>query len=168
MSRRDQKVLRRARQAKGRRCYICGEDGAEMHHLIPLWMGGEDSVNNMIPLCTWHHMLMHKATSQRKPNEHKHVNGRPKMIDGIENYKEILDDYIECRIGHAECRRRLGVSSASHIKDAAWFKGYLKERGISSCRNRVDYWRGRLKGGEKVGYIEYENGERQEFYWRAA
>ena len=166
---RDTTILKRARKLKGRKCYICGEDGAEMHHLIPLWMGGEDAVNNMIPLCTWHHMLMHKARSMRNQHEHKSTSGRPRAVAHVDGYKDVLNDYIECRIGHAECCERLGLSGKSRVKDTPWFKEYKQERGIKRCRNIIDCKRkGYVDDGAFVGYIEYENGERKEFYWRAA
>lgn len=151
----------------GTKCYICGEEGAEYHHVVPLWMGGEDTINNFIPLCRWHHMLCHKGHSMRGAIK---GGGRKRATAKVGGYKYILDDYIECRIGTQECKRALGISDATGISDRKWFREYLKEKGIKAHRNNVDILRSRVNRTGKrqtnvVGWIEYNNGNREEFVW---
>ena len=151
----------------GTKCYICGEEGAELHHLIPLWMGGEDEPNNFIPLCTWHHMLMHKARSMRQG--HKSHHGRNRSVAKVEGYKYIIDDYLHCKIGTAECKKALGMTEKTAISDRVWFKEYIKEQGITAYKNNIDVIRSqeRSKGHKSkldvLGWIEYEDGRKEVF-----
>lgn len=153
----------------GTKCYVCGEEGAEYHHLIPLWMGGEDCIENMIPLCHWHHMLMHRATSQRPRGTSGKQGGRPKLALPAE-YETILDWYFHSRIGAKECKALLGMAQGTKMTDKDWFRDYMVKHGIVAYRNNVDLIRQKLKKNKDatydvVGWMKYENGVRQEFHW---
>ena len=153
------------KEVYGTKCKICGEDGAEYHHLIPVWMGGEDTIENFIPVCRWHHMLMHKARSMRM--EHK-GGGRRRSVACVDGYKYIINDYLHCMIGTAECKKALGLTEKTGLSDRVWFREYIKELGIAKYRNNVDILR-RKKATyghadkDIVGWIEYTDGRREEF-----
>ena len=50
---RDQKVVNETRNRDGDVCQCCGcGDGCEVHHIEPLFLGGEDALTNTICLCT--------------------------------------------------------------------------------------------------------------------
>ena len=50
--RRDQKVVKAVLARDGGICQCCGNaNGAEVHHIEPLWIGGADEQNNCICLC---------------------------------------------------------------------------------------------------------------------
>ena len=150
-------------------CINCGEaDNLQFHHVVPLEIGGRDICRNMVPLC----YKCHKAVTN-----HQHVlsiigrggrlaGGRPAKIP--ENYKEILDGYIHCRYGAAECSDKLGISRKNHLTDNRWFREYLQELGIIYRRNNVDMkrYKGTLKLGAKVGVIIYADGRKETCIWQ--
>lgn len=148
----------------GTKCYVCGEEGAEYHHLIPLWMGGEDCIENMIPLCHWHHMLMHKATTV-SPNRKGAGRKKKPAPDG---YESVLDAYFLCRISTSECKAALGLRDKQHLADMYWFNDYIRDRGIRDYRNNIDIIRSTYKRRGTVhdgivGWVEYKDGTKQEF-----
>lgn len=166
-------------------CCNCGSsDEIEWHHIVPIEIGGNDIPSNIVPLCydchkavTHHELLL--ATAGRKHDK----GGRKRSIP--ENYKEILDDYLNCRIGKAEAAKRLGWEHKSNFADSEWFKEYKKEQGIARYRNNIDlvfaqfkrkskssldknYVEKRFLDGRSVGYTEYENGRIDYFCWNYA
>lgn len=164
---RSRKFREELKKRRGTKCFICGDEHVEYHHLIPLWMGGEDTIDNMIALCHWHHMLMHKATSTRQTPYNGKASGRKrKTVDG---YKDILNDYLKCRIGKEECKKALGVKG--NLTDLIWFREYLEECGIADYRNNIDIYRSRVRRtGKKpsipdgiVEWIQYKDGRKEEF-----
>lgn len=153
----------------GTKCKICGEDGAEYHHLIPLWKGGEDVIENFVPLCRWHHMLLHNANA--RPRWKCKNSGRSRKIANTSGYKYILDDYLHCKIGTKECKESLGMTKSTALSDRKWFREYVKECGIKAYKNNIDVLRSqdkRLHGNhytqkQEVGWIEYEDGRKEVF-----
>lgn len=146
----------------GTRCYICGAEGAEYHHLVPLSWGGTNDVHNFLPLCYEHHMIMHGVRVQGHTWKNKSRGGRHRKIP--ENYKETLDMFIHGQIGRKECKEMLGVSPASALTDRVWYKEYLEELGIEVCKNLVDVIasNGELKPGKECGYLKYKGKKRCE------
>lgn len=147
-------------QMYGTRCYMCGsEEEIEWHHIKPLWMGGEDTFENMMPVCYW----CHKAITKRMPKTAKQVKphkkiGRPRKTP--KGYKDIVGRYIRCEIGTKECVKQLGMKKGTHISDCTWYKEYLQEHGIDSFRNNVDIRlskKGMIPKGAPVGKIAYKN-----------
>ena len=45
-------------------CINCGEPGAELHHVVPLAVGGNDIDSNKVLLCSRCHALVHGANSE--------------------------------------------------------------------------------------------------------
>jgi len=44
------------------KCAVCGaESGLELHHILPLSMGGDNDIGNMMVLCTDHHKEIHNG-----------------------------------------------------------------------------------------------------------
>lgn len=147
---------------RGDRCFNCGTpDDIEWHHVVPLEVGGNDVDTNMVPLCyschkavTHHELLL--STSGRP---HK-SGGRKRIIP--DNYKEILHDYLYGKISKTECTARLGLSQKNKgwLRDSVWYKEYLDELGIKSCKNNVEIKaaNGLLQPGVEVGYVKYIDG----------
>ena len=155
------------KQVYGTRCHICGAEGVEYHHIIPLSWGGTNDINNFLALCHEHHLMVHGVRNQKgfRRGDLPH-GGRHRKIP--ENYKEILDLFIHGRIGRDECKKKLGVSSSTALTDRVWYKEYLEELGIEVCRNLVDVIakNGDLKFGKECGYIKYKGKARREpIFW---
>lgn len=149
-------------QMYGTKCYVCGrEEEIEWHHVKPLWMGGEDTFENMIPVC----YTCHKELSRRTPKEAKRLKahkklGRPRKIP--KNCDAVLGGYIRCEFGTKECMKRLGLTKGSHVSDCTWYKEYLEKHGIESFRNNVDLRlskSGIVLKGNAIGKIKYREDE---------
>lgn len=146
-------------EAHGRSCVNCGStESIELHHIVPLSVGGTNNISNIVPLCGKCHMGVHFAkkaweeSSRNAQNSH-----RPRTIEKIDDWEEIIKDYLRCRCGQKETREKLGMGKASHLSDAAWFKEYLKKNGVIGYRNNIDIIhsrRGEFHIGEQVGYLE--------------
>lgn len=62
-----EKVRRAVDERDRRRCRFCSTATTTMHHIHYLSEGGEDSIYNLITLCTEHHDLMHSDKGRWKP-----------------------------------------------------------------------------------------------------
>lgn len=165
MSRRGNEALNRAafreqlmNRYGGRICCSCGRetDAIEWHHIVPKKVGGSDRVTNFAPLC---HECHAAVTFMRPPSKYvRNVRGgRPVNLPN--NYREIIDDYIFCRITFNACAERLGRCHS--FTTAKWFKEYLRERGIKDYKNNIAIIlskRGRIAKGDVIGKIKYVNG----------
>lgn len=73
---RDTRLVREARELLGTQCLVprCGNtftkaDGApyiEVHHIVPLCLGGEDGLWNLSVVCAHHHRMAHFAGADTK------------------------------------------------------------------------------------------------------
>lgn len=153
---------------RGNRCFNCQTtENIEWHHVVPLEIGGEDSLHNMVPLC----YACHKAVTNHElllatfGREHK-SGGRSRKIP--ENYKDILWQYIRCDIGKKECIKLLGLSEQNRLTDNVWFKEFLEGNGIERYKNNIDL---RIGQGRKmepdsiVGWMCRIGGEKECFTW---
>lgn len=61
-----EKVKIEAKKKAGFRCVICQEPFVEVHHIVPQKEGGEDTINNVAPLCSRCHDLYGDNPSKRK------------------------------------------------------------------------------------------------------
>jgi len=165
------------------RCCSCGSSqNIEWHHAIPLEVGGQDVFTNFVPACHSCHMAAHSWQDQRKE---KLANRKPNIKGGRkpivpENYKDLLHDYIFCKIGREELGMKwngaMGSSSGDmpeaikHLSDKSWFKAYLNELNIEKIHNGIDAHRKRThnpkrktNGAKEKGYIIYKNGKKEIF-----
>lgn len=62
---RDDKAIRR-KLLRDRTCRGCGKDAGEGHHIVFRSQGGDDVEDNIAPLCSFCHTVMHDST---KPGE---------------------------------------------------------------------------------------------------
>lgn len=170
------------------RCVSCeSSEGIEWHHAIPLECGGNDVITNIIPVCHKCHMAIHYGISSGKRRIEKaracvKKSGRKRSIP--DNYKDLLNDYIFCRIGKKELSKRWGITVTSRkdptkqipvdmvrLTDKSWYRDYLKELGIAKVENRVDFGHDKrnprtyIKPGDYVGTITYISGEVKDIYY---
>ena len=121
--------------AWGDRCLLClpsaPKEKVVWHHLIEKVEGGEDSIENVIPLCHKHHMIIHHRNASRaKVYKDFHSTGRPR----IPGNDEIYEKFIHAEITGKEASVALGYSNASHICDSGNYKNYLARMGITEIR----------------------------------
>jgi len=72
------------------KCQLCGDFAAEVHHIIPLGKGGEDSFKNYISLC--HHCHRRKGLHS-KWDEHQIELLTKKFYSELEVLGETSDEY---------------------------------------------------------------------------
>lgn len=145
-------------------CVNCGDDSEiEYHHVVPLGCGGTNNFSNIVPLCATCHMKIHMSEFMKanRNAKQKKVGGRKRICP--DNYKEILDDYLHCRISKSECKERLGVTC--NFVDTVWFREYLEERNIERYRNNIDLHNSRKTHYTNPcrGWIEYKDGTVEHF-----
>lgn len=167
------------------RCCSCGSnDNIEWHHAIPIAVGGKDVFTNLVPACHSCHVAAH---SYGEHMQNSVVNREPNIKSGRkilvpENYKDLLNDYVYCRIGKIELGRLWNKAmgkddgempdAIKHLSDKVWYKDYLNERGIEKVHNGIDAHCGRgdqeskklykLKNDAVLGTITYSDGRVEE------
>lgn len=161
------------------RCVSCGSsENIEWHHAIPIEVGGQDVFTNLVPACHSCHMAAHSWQDIRKEklvSRKLNIKGGRK-IKVPENYKELVDEYIFCKIGKIELGRKwqeamgenpdIAPDAIKHITDKTWYQERLKELGILKVHNGIDAHVSRkdpdkhnIKNGTVLGTITYVNGE---------
>lgn len=152
----------------GNKCVNCGAtEDIEWHHIVPLEIGGYDTLENMAPLChschkavTHHELLL--ATFGRI---HDKKGGRPSVLP--DNYEAILEDYTRCRISKSEAAKRLGKPSVRFNGEMFLVK-YMTDNGIAKYKNNLDIYMSKhdyISVGHKAGMIEYVDGRTEELFW---
>lgn len=153
--------------AHGRFCVNCGSaEGVELHHIVPLSMGGTNNIQNIVPLCCVCHTAVHKSKEAwREAQRHgKYDRGRKRKVP--DGYEQVLDDYLHCRIAMSEVREKFGWTMPTQkLNDRVWFKEYLEQHGVVKYRNNIDCLlvNGELEPGRPCGYLETDDGVREEF-----
>lgn len=168
------------------RCISCDRTDITWHHVVPVEIGGADRISNIVPLCKDCHMNVHlqKSMLERMKNGRAktgNFGGRKRSVP--ENYKDLLNDYVHCRIGKKGLAERWGVTVTSRkdptkkigvdmvrLTGKSWYRDYLKELGIEKVENHVDYLtssrsaRTYIRDGEYVGTITYLDGRVEDLY----
>ena len=56
----DKRYVQEIRRKAGNICVNCGStDGIEYHHIVPLFVGGQENETNIVPLCHRCHKAAH-------------------------------------------------------------------------------------------------------------
>lgn len=127
-----QRIRAQLWEKKGHICAYCGKPAEELHHIIPRHMGGDNRLQNIIPLCEeCHHKAHSKSTGVIRKKR-----GRPK-IQAPTNINDIYSDYIHNDITVDGICNFLGVHRNTLYR---WFdeaglprKGY----GVGGGRRKV-------------------------------
>lgn len=155
---------------QGRRCVNCGsEEYIELHHVVPLILGGANRISNIVPLCHKCHMAAHNGRHVKDFSDKSNY-GRKSIISKEEAYP-YFDMYCNGEIGTMDCVRLCGYSPNIKVSDIPMFKNsYKKEHGIKQMRNLIDFYNSkrykRLKSGECVGWILYTDGRKENITYK--
>lgn len=148
----------------GTRCVNCGEEYAELHHIVPLVFGGTNNVNNIVPLCYVCHKLAHGSVGVNKLNKSA-TGGRPKMkLSSDREYA--LSEFERGKIGTRECKYMCGMKQSTHFTDMDFYNEYLEKKGIVKIKNSVDLLKnknGYVPDGKKISKVVYCDG-REKIY----
>ena len=116
----------------GDRCIMCTKNApkqkVEWHHIVELADGGENTIENVIPLCHKHHMMVHHTPKRARVYKDFNAGGRPrlKLDDGV------LTKYIHAEIDMNTAHSLLGLGRTTKISDLKEYKSFLKKKGICS------------------------------------
>ena len=154
----------------GHRCANCGaEDGLEIHHIVPLLLGGTNNITNLVPLCFACHKSAHSGRHISKYlKEDKGVRGGRKRLVEQEVFDEAFDKYISGQIGKLKLCLLVGKKN-SNIGPGKWasYQEAMKKRGIVKIKNAIAVLAtlSELNEGAYVGYVEYEDGHVEEIFY---
>lgn len=158
-------------QRLGTRCVNCNKGKKEIqidyHHIVPLCRGGTNNARNIVPLCFNCHQAAHHSQNLNemiRETTTSKIGGRPRMVPP-ENYREILDDYIHGKISQKRCKILLCIRGKSKLTDMFYYKEYLEELGLKSCRNHLDHIEDRdnMPPDRVIAYVVYKNGSRTDY-----
>lgn len=152
----------------GNRCLNCGAaTDIQWHHVVPLHNGGNDIPSNIVPLCKICHKSVTESELLLTSSLRAYKTGGRK-IKAPENYEEVLERYIECKISKSEAAQELGWTKNRNFVDSVWFEKFKTDRNIESYRNNIDIRIRNSSGihtGDVVGWVKYKDGTRKEFIW---
>lgn len=143
------------------RCANCRDtESLEIHHVVPLSLGGTNEITNLVPLCHRCHKTAHCGRHLSHYADSSNAGRRSNLSD--EEAKKVFDSYFLGEIGTNEVKKRFGWSEKNRITDSPQFKKYIKDNDIKHYRNNVDVVekRSSLYSGRTVGYVVYGSGER--------
>lgn len=164
--------------------HITGALAVELDHNVPLNAGGYDVPSNVRPLCHVCHAKKHSLEKSSEEWSRKIKEGqirsdkkcgRPRNLP--ENYKQMLDDFIYCRISRDELAKRMNlatpvrngngekkISDLVHLSEQIWYKEYLDELGIEKVVNKVGHPTQEFYKHGIVGYIVFKSGKTEYMY----
>lgn len=144
------------------KCQYCGSSKElEYHHLVPIGLGGDNRLSNIIPLCHAHHMAITHGGTMENYRDNTNRGGRPTTVPFTEA-EEYIDMYVRGEIGTKCLRSKLKMGESSKLKDNALYKRYVARYGIVSLKNHIDLLTSCRAGGIKkrsvLVTIDYANG----------
>ena len=164
-----QTVSNDIKNAVGKICCNCGtNENIEYHHIVPLSLGGNDVITNIVPLCHQCHKAAH--CGQHLSHYTKSTNSGRKPRASVEKHSDIFDMYINGEIGVKKSQMILGYSNRTTLISRPSFKRYIQSKGIKQVRNFVDMVatnnEAGLFNGCCVGEIEYLDGRKENIYYK--
>lgn len=120
----DQEWLRLRPQiikVKGNKCFYCGKPAVEYHHIVPRHMGGDNRLENIVPICHECHLKAHSKRSYKRQKEW----GR-KPLPKPDNFNEVINQYLDCKFSLAEALERTGLKRHTFYK---FLEEYYQETG---------------------------------------
>lgn len=157
-------------------CVNCGSTkGVEFHHIVPLKLGGSNSISNIVPLC----QICHKAvTHGGSVSQYKDTKGggRHASVSKEEAYAH-YDLWARGGCCTTELREDLKLSERTHVKEGRWYEDWKNDRRIQEVKNTIEFqarcrdrtkealhWRDVLNSGELLSTIQYVDGTIEKYY----
>ena len=152
------------------RCANCGStDDLEIHHIVPVSLGGRDVIENLVPLCSSCHKAAHtgrNVTEIRKATGR--LRGGRKRLVNQEVFDDAFEKYVTGRIGKKKLCLLTGRKS-TNIYPKKWpaYQEAMNRHGISCIKNTVDIVavNSDLRDGAYVGFVEYKDGRVEDIYY---
>lgn len=163
---------------------ITGAIATEIDHNVAIWNGGYDVLSNLRPLCHSCHMAKH-SSEKRSSEMSRRIkegmaksdkkSGRPRSVP--DNYKELLDAFVHCRISREDLAKDWGMPTKNkkgeivpvdfvHLTEQIWYREYLDELGIEKVVNKVGHPTRDFYTKGIVGYIVYKTGDKEYMHYQ--
>lgn len=117
------------------KCINCGKEASELHHIVPLSLGGNDINSNKVPLCSLCHTIVHgtdpdkrgthwkelqKAGIEKAKAEGKYKGRKPKEYDTI-LFEQMLKEWRAGERTAVSIQRHFGITAQTFYR---WEKKY--------------------------------------------
>ena len=150
----------------GHVCAGCGkETETKWHHIVPVALGGEDRVSNIVPLCHACHCAAHSGQHMSHYINKKNMSGRPPKVSNREAFKA-LDMLAAGKIGIRGCKQLMKLSGKTEPRQTAQYKRWCAARGIADVRNILDTkitnGSAMVASGDVIGEVEYADGTKKD------
>lgn len=151
------------------RCANCGsEDDLEIHHIVPVSLGGNDTISNLVPLCFSCHKAAHNGRDIHKylRSTGRSRGGRPSKMP-FDEFDKWFEKYLHGEIGKRKLLEVTGYCFETGPKSNVNIRRSMDVRGIDDYKNVVDLRASVsvLKDGDCVGYIKYKDGRKKNVYY---
>ena len=126
-------------EALGTVCANCGStDNIEYHHIVPLFLGGTNSISNIVPLCNRCHKVAHRGQHMSHYQNLKNSGRKSKVTD--EQAFAALDKWADGQIGNKKCAELMGIkrSGVINMHDLVQYKKWCEIHGYKSVKNILD------------------------------
>ena len=122
------------KELKGTICCNCGldcKDNIIFHHIVPISIGGNDAINNIVPVCSVCHGMIHygetralklhsdliKAGMEKAKLEGKHIGRKETTFQDLpKNFGEYIEKVDHGPMNIAEAARQLKISRPTFYK----------------------------------------------------
>ena len=98
------KLKPKLKELVGDKCFYCGADATQYHHIIPRHQGGDNRLSNMLPICDDCH---NKAHSKRSYKPHGKW-GRP-PLETPPNFDKVANQYLDGSISFVTALHKTGL-----------------------------------------------------------
>lgn len=147
----------------GDSCINCGsKENVEFHHVVPIALGGTNTVRNVVPLCHVCHLAAHRGRHINHYVDMKNT-GRKTLVESNPDVYKYIGWYVNGQIGKQKFSELSGYSFSSINKHLPGLQKYMSDNGIADFRNNVDI-KGASSGvreGSIVGFIKYTDGRKE-------
>jgi hypothetical protein len=126
---------------KGDKCFYCGSPAEEYHHIIPRHMGGDNRLENIVPMCA----ECHKKAHSKRPYKRQAQWGRSR-IEAPANFTGIARQYLDSEITFNKALELTGLKKNTFYR---LLEEYRKETGDNRRHRNLGNRHRRSKDGNK-------------------
>lgn len=115
-------------KAKGDKCFYCGAKATEYHHIVPRHMGGDNRLENIVPMCYECHAKAHSKRTGKQRSYGRH------RIETPDNFDLIADIYLGGHITLNEALEDLGLKKNTFYRMLEEYRQHTS--GEPKCGNK--------------------------------
>ena len=155
-------AIGKAKEWYGERCANCGAtEDIEWHQIVPLYVGGTNAPENLVPLCTDCHHSVHYGA---RIDKHKRQGGGRPPQRITEEQRKAFIDYMFCQIPKKEACKIIGVARIDQWRPPKWMADVMSDLGVEQFKNNLEVnlvINGCVQRGEVTGWVKKVNRKRR-------